>query len=228
MREPDAGELRPGAGWGDAPGGRRVQQAPARGQHPGAGCALDGPEAVAEEEGRGAAALGREWHDDAAAMLRKDLEAAKIPYQTDDGSYFDFHATLHTGITRGSKLMQVDQLRQFARHSKVETTMRYVHTDADEFPKRADELSAPGCEDGQPSGGGANGRGEKCDHKCEHGCGSDRQSASLRRSNWHCAGNDTTPCRCKGLSSTDARCPKRGRRGSNPQPPDRQSGTLTN
>jgi hypothetical protein len=42
----------------------------------------------------------------------------------------------------------------------------------------------------------------------------------------HCAGqpskSNASPCRCKGLSSTDTECLKRGRRGSNPQPPDRQ------
>ena len=78
-------------------------------------------------------------------MLRVDLEAAGTPYQADDGSYFEFHATRHTGITRGSKVMQIDQLRQFARHSKIEMTMRYVHTDADQLRERAHRLSAPGC-----------------------------------------------------------------------------------
>ncbi len=77
-------------------------------------------------------------------MLRVDLEAAGIPSQADHGSYFDFHATRHTGITRGSKVMQIDQLRQFARHSQIEMTMRYVHADADDLRERADRLSAPG------------------------------------------------------------------------------------
>ncbi len=168
------------------------------------------------------------WHEDAAAMLRVDLEAAGIPYQADDGSYFDFHATRHTGITRGSKVMQVDQLRQFARHSKIEMTMRYVHTDADELRERADQLSAPGSFDDAVSKKGTFGRSKKCDHKCDHGCGSNSQRASSSRSDVQRTRNDTSPCGCKGLSSTDTECHKRGRRGSNPQPPDRQSGTLTN
>ena len=125
-------------------------------------------------------------------------------------------------------MMQVDQLRQFARHSKIEMTMRYVHTDADELRERADRLSAPGCDDaGRLARLGIDGR-EKCDHECDHGCGSESQRASTRRINRHSTKNETSPCRCKGLSSTDTECLKRGRRGSNPQPPDRQSGTLTN
>ena len=168
------------------------------------------------------------WHEDAAAMLRVDLEAADIPYQADDGSYFDFHATRHTGITRGSKVMQVDQLRQFARHSKIERTMRYVHTDADELRERADRLSAPGCRSGEVSNPGTIGRSGKCDHQCDHSSGSKSQGASSGRINCHSTKNDASPCGCKGLSSIDTECHKRGRRGSNPQPPDRQSGTLTN
>ncbi len=168
------------------------------------------------------------WHADAAAMLRVDLEAAGIPYQADDGSYFDFHATRHTGITRGSKVMQVDQLRQFARHSKIDMTMRYVHTDADELRERVDRLSPPGCHTGAPSSRGTVRRNKKCDHKCDHGCGSKSQRASSSRSDVQPTRNDASPCGCKGLSSTDTECHKRGRRGSNPQPPDRQSGTLSN
>ena len=168
------------------------------------------------------------WHEDAAAMLRVDLEAANIRYQADDGSYLDFHATRHTGITRGSKVMQIDQLRQFARHSKIEMTMRYVHTDADELRERADRLSAPGCQSADDSGRGSVRRTGKCDHNCDHGCGPKSQRASSSRSEMQRSRNDTSPCKCKGLSSTDTECLKRGRRGSNPQPPDRQSGTLTN
>src|SRR5688572_33339529 len=124
--------------------------------------------------------------------------------------------------------MQVDQLRQFTRHSKIEMTMRYVHPDADELRERADRLSAPGCQSADVSSRGTVRRKEKCDHECDHGCGSNSQRASSTRISSHSTRNDTSPCRCKGLSSTDTECLKRGRRGSNPQPPDRQSGTLTN
>ena len=80
------------------------------------------------------------WSDDAAAMLRQDLAVAKIEYLTDAG-YFDFHAARHTGITRGSAIMRIDKLKSFARHAKVETTMRYIHTDADELRGKVDLLS---------------------------------------------------------------------------------------
>ena len=89
------------------------------------------------------------------------LEAAGIRYQADDGSYFDFHATRHTGIARGSKVMQIDQLRRFARHSKIEMTMRYVHTDADELRERADRLLAPGCRHSESPRAGRTARGEE-------------------------------------------------------------------
>jgi hypothetical protein len=69
---------------------------------------------------------------------------------------------------------------------------------------------------------------EKSDHKCDHGSGSTSQGASSSRSNWHPTENDATPRQGKGLSATDTDCHQRGRRGSNPQPPDRQSGTLSN
>jgi integrase len=50
-----------------------------------------------------AAALAGAWVDNAAAMLRADLERAGIAYKTDDG-YLDFHATRHGALTSGSAL----------------------------------------------------------------------------------------------------------------------------
>lgn len=42
-----------------------------------------------------------------------------------------------------SAVMQADQLQKFARHAKIETTMRYVHTDKDAMRRRADQLALP-------------------------------------------------------------------------------------
>ncbi len=61
-------------------------------------------------------------------MIRKDLEAAGIPYTTQDGDA-DFHAAgRHTYITEllrnGTSLVVA---RELARHSDVKMTMRYTH-----------------------------------------------------------------------------------------------------
>ncbi|MBX3412618.1 MAG: site-specific integrase [Pirellulales bacterium] len=61
-------------------------------------------------------------------MVRKDLERAGIPYETEDG-IADFHASgRHTYITEllrnGASLPEAKEL---ARHSDIKTTMRYTH-----------------------------------------------------------------------------------------------------
>ena len=63
-------------------------------------------------------------------MLRKDLDAAGIPYQDEDGHYADFHALRHTFITNlamGGTAPKVTM--DLARHTDVNLTMqRYAHT----------------------------------------------------------------------------------------------------
>jgi integrase len=61
-------------------------------------------------------------------MVKKDLEAAGIPYETAEG-IADFHAAgRHTHITEllrnGTSLVEA---RALARHSDVRTTMKYTH-----------------------------------------------------------------------------------------------------
>jgi hypothetical protein len=170
------------------------------------------------------------WHVNAAEMLRHDLLEAGIEYETEEG-FFDFHATRHTGITRGSRVMRIDQLRVFARHAKIETTMGYVHTDAAELRVRTDLLVPP-----HGSGGGEaiatrtldSARRSERDQKRDRAGVAGGQVLSSAVIETTPPLNDTTPCKCRGLSSTDTDCHQRERRGSNPQPPDRQSGTLTN
>ena len=62
------------------------------------------------------------------AMIRKDLEAAGIPYTTKDGDA-DFHAAgRHTYITELLKNgTSIVVARELARHSDVNMTMRYTH-----------------------------------------------------------------------------------------------------
>jgi len=61
-------------------------------------------------------------------MIRKDLEAAGIPYSTKDGDA-DFHAagrhTYITGLLRNGTSLVV--ARELARHADVKMTMRYTH-----------------------------------------------------------------------------------------------------
>ena len=68
------------------------------------------------------------WIERSAEMLRDDLEAAGIPYSTDDG-VFDFHAFRHQFITSLAKNGVHPKLAQtLARHSTITLTMdRYSH-----------------------------------------------------------------------------------------------------
>ena len=62
-------------------------------------------------------------------MLRKDLKAAKIPYQDEAGQVADFHALRHTFITNVVKSgATVKESQILARHSKAELTLGvYTH-----------------------------------------------------------------------------------------------------
>jgi integrase len=66
-------------------------------------------------------------HDKGAAMLRKDLKPAKIPYRDSAGLVFDFHslrcelATLADAAGASPRVVQ-----RLVRHSKLEMTNRYT------------------------------------------------------------------------------------------------------
>ena len=177
------------------------------------------------------------WANDAAAMLRDDLDAAGIPYKTTDG-YFDFHAQRHGAITRGSHCMRLPQLKAFARHGKIEMTMRYTHTGMDDLASAVallPPLSKPSKKRSQKSGGQNITSGpnpissvQKSDQSPDQtvAVGNYSHSSVVTRN----ARPETTQPSdfSEGCTSADSSGHKRGRRGSNPQPPDRQSGTLTN
>jgi hypothetical protein len=165
------------------------------------------------------------WVENAAEMLRVDLERAKIPYKTHDG-YFDFHATRHTAITNGAKLMRITQLKEFARHTKIEMTMRYNHEDQKELAVVVQQLpDLPAL-----SRATRNRRTNpvKPDQKSDQTVrsGRDLMSSVVRRVAQ--ARNDASPDNVRACASDVTGYLQRARRGSNPQPPDRQSGTLTN
>jgi len=169
------------------------------------------------------------WYREAAEMLRQDLTKAEVEEETRDG-VLDFHATRHTAIMRGSRVMPVVDLKAFARHAKIETTMKYVHTGDQELREGVDRLPPIGGTNGAPApnANGSDNRSEESVQKRVRASGSTGQGASSRRINGHSTTNDATPRRGKGLSSIDIDFHQRARRDSNPQPPDRQSGTLTN
>ena len=68
--------------------------------------------------------------EDAAEMLRKDLQAAGIAYRDDTGRVADFHALRHTFITNlASSGVSPKVAQSLARHSTITLTMdRYTHT----------------------------------------------------------------------------------------------------
>ena len=172
------------------------------------------------------------WYREAAEMLRKDLEVAGVEYKTSAG-YLDFHATRHTAITRGSRVMIPVDLKAFARHAKLDTTLKYVHIDEQELREGVDRLPAIGGTNGAPAANfiGSDAPSEKSVHKRARAGVSETQVGSFAGSDGHSNGysrNDATPRKIKGLAAFDIDCLQRARRDSNPQPPDRQSGTLTN
>jgi integrase len=131
------------------------------------------------------AAMVREWLSDADPgeplfpkldkrrtwlMVKKDLEAAGIAYETAEG-IADFHAAgRHTHITEllrnGTSLVEA---RALARHSDVRTTMKYTHIglrDQAEAVKRL-PLHHPGSTPCVPSGPNVTSNGN-CDEREDH------------------------------------------------------------
>ncbi len=82
------------------------------------------------------------WTGAAAEMLRLDLEAAGIPYQDEQGRYFDFHALRGQFISfmaAGGVHPKVAQV--LARHSTITLTMDYyTHLDVFDVSGALDKL----------------------------------------------------------------------------------------
>lgn len=70
---------------------------------------------------------------DPAAMLRRDLKAAKIAHEDEQGRTLDMHSLRHTFITRlASSGLPVKAAQVLARHSTVTLTMdTYAHLEPD-------------------------------------------------------------------------------------------------
>jgi len=83
-------------------------------------------------------------------MIRKDLEAAGIAYETVDG-IADFHAAgRHTYITQLLRSgVSVPEAKELARHSDVNMTMRYTHIGIDDQAEALARLPRLGAVAGQ-------------------------------------------------------------------------------
>lgn len=85
-------------------------------------------------------------------MIRKDLEAAGIPYETSEG-IADFHAAgRHSHITELMRNgVSLPQARELARHSDVRMTMRYTHIGLADQAKAVSHLPWTGKEPVTPA-----------------------------------------------------------------------------
>jgi hypothetical protein len=168
-------------------------------------------------------------------MLRGDLEAAGIAYSVpgpDGPMYVDFHALRHTFLTLGG-LAGIDlrTLQELAGHSKPELTARYSHRRLDDLAGAVGKLP--------------NFLGGESANRCKGGpeaslslhtvCTDGSLSESFPVTSSAQANSNTTerveirdtkkPLISQGFLAFPAFSTERGRRDSNPQPPDRQSST---
>ena len=182
-----------------------------------------------------------------AEMIRRDLEAAGIPYTTEgpDGSEFaDFHALRHSYLTLGGRSgIDLRTLQELAGHSKPELTARYSHRrlydltgavgmlpnlvpptltpSVAEMPMRM--TGTDGCAGVPP--GVPTGYAER------HSSASNGILGVVGGLEVQAAKGSSTPKKQASRHLSAPACidlHQRGRRGSNPQPPERQSGALTN
>ena len=130
-------------------------------------------------------------------MVKKDLERAGIPYETEDG-IADFHAAgRHTHITEllrnGASLPEAKEL---ARHSDINMTMRYTHIGIGDQARAVAKLPTPKLTP-KPAADAARQSEAALQMRCILG-GVEGHSASS-------AGNDASarerqnPCRGKGF-----------------------------
>lgn len=138
----------------------------------------------------------------AYTMIRRDLEEAKIPYETDDG-IADFHAAgRHTHITEllrsGVSLVEAKEL---ARHADVRMTMKYTHIGLEDQAKAVNRLACPPTLEPAAPAKPAN----ECLHIVCTSSGADGQTGSAAvaaRQQEGVAHERKNPRRSKGLDAT--------------------------
>lgn len=104
------------------------------------------------------------WHNDAAQMIRQDLDAAGLSYTDDSGKVFDFHALRHQYVSNlVAAGIHPKVAQQLARHSTIGLTMdRYTHLSIVDVTAAIDKLPCPPVDekpaDGQQKATGTDGR----------------------------------------------------------------------
>ena len=198
----------------------------------------------------GAPIWGGRWAKDhrGAEMLRIDLGAAGIAYATEgpDGpEYADFHSLRHSYLTLGGRSgIDLRTLQELAGHSKPELTARYSHRRLYDLAGAVEKL--PNL---VPTAGPAARAAEIPLRLTGTDGGMVKKSAVPGAVTGGIGPHQTAPMYTFGIVggtsglatqplenergqciSAPARINRhqRGRRDSNPQPPDRQSGALTN
>lgn len=74
-------------------------------------------------------------------VLKADVKASGVPYQTDAGEVFDFHALRHTFITHLDQAeVGASTLQALARHSSIKVTERYMKSP--ELRRKANGVAA--------------------------------------------------------------------------------------
>lgn len=82
-----------------------------------------------------------------AAAMRRDLEAAGIPYRhPDTGEYADFHSLRHTFLTAGCKRNDLKTMQLLAGHASISTTSRYLHSTSEDAARATQSVATMlGC-----------------------------------------------------------------------------------
>lgn len=184
---------------------------------------------------------GGTWASDhrGAEMLRIDLAEAGIPYVVEgpDGPrYADFHSLRHTYLTllglQGADLRTVQEL---AGHSSPALTAKYSHRRLQDLAAAVQTLPRftpnSNLDGNQLSAEATNQVCPRLDQTADtsgpdvaHAVTQDRQNGDVPETKQPPVSQGFSHQQAQAVTSVQ----ERGRRDSNPQPPDRQSGTLTN
>jgi len=173
----------------------------------------------------------RKLTDKTAEMLQQDLKLAGVPYADERGRVLDFHGLRHSFVTNLSHApSRVAQ--SLARHKTSAMTDRYTHVRLNDeraaLAMMPDLMAKPSSERAKATG-------------TDNAVGADQQPYpthrihSLESGALHGAPFGTNRQNSPQLGAKENRVDgsenavfERGRRGSNPQPSDRQSDALAN
>ncbi len=188
---------------------------------------------------------GGTWARDhrGAEMLRLDLEAAGIPYAVEgaDGPLFaDFHSLRHSYLTLGGRAgIDLRTLQELAGHSTPVLTARYSHRRLHDLAGAVQKLPNFLPTSGEAAGEVTTTAGDLAPTGtagANSGCSLVAQTVSnqglLVAASGSEGGEDGpirkqhNPLIRQRVASAGTSSHQRGRRDSNPQPPDRQSSDL--